>query len=65
VRHLRERGGEGVLINISSGAAWNAYSGWGAYCAGKAGVERLTEVVQIEEAERRKIRDPSHRPYRR
>jgi NAD(P)-dependent dehydrogenase (short-subunit alcohol dehydrogenase family) len=51
VRHLRERGGEGVLINISSGAAWNAYSGWGAYCAGKAGVERLTEVVQIEEAE--------------
>jgi NAD(P)-dependent dehydrogenase (short-subunit alcohol dehydrogenase family) len=50
VRHLRARGGEGVLINVSSGAAWMAYEGWGAYCAGKAGVERLTEVVAAEEA---------------
>lgn len=51
VRHLRrsqKRGG--VLINVSSGAAWSPYAGWGAYCAGKAGVERLTEVVAIEEA---------------
>ena len=51
MRHLRERGGEGVLINVSSGAAWNPYEGWGAYCAGKAGVERLTEVVAAEEAD--------------
>jgi len=51
VRHLRERGGEGVLVNISSGAAWSAYEGWAAYCAGKAGVERLTEVVALEERE--------------
>jgi NAD(P)-dependent dehydrogenase (short-subunit alcohol dehydrogenase family) len=51
VRHLRRQGREGVLINVSSGAAWNAYQGWGAYCAGKAGVERLTEVVALEEAE--------------
>ena len=51
VRHLRARGGEGVLINVSSGAAWSAYAGWGAYCAGKAAVERLTEVVALEEAE--------------
>ncbi|MGH0034998.1 MAG: SDR family oxidoreductase [Myxococcota bacterium] len=49
VRHLRSRGGEGVLINISSGAAWKAYRGWSAYCAGKAGVERLTECVAAEE----------------
>jgi NAD(P)-dependent dehydrogenase (short-subunit alcohol dehydrogenase family) len=51
VRHLRRVGKGGVLLNVSSGAAWNAYAGWGAYCAGKAGVERLTEVLAIEEAE--------------
>ena len=49
VRHLHRRGGEGVLINISSGAAWHGYAGWTAYCAGKAGVDRLTECVQLEE----------------
>ena len=51
VRHLRRMGKAGVLINVSSGAAWKPYAGWGAYCAGKAGVERLTEVLAIEEAE--------------
>jgi NAD(P)-dependent dehydrogenase (short-subunit alcohol dehydrogenase family) len=40
----------GILINVSSGASWNAYEGWGAYCAGKAGAERLSEVVAAEEA---------------
>ena len=50
VRHRRDNGGGGVLINISSGAAWSAYAGWAAYCAGKAGLERLTEVVALEEA---------------
>jgi benzil reductase ((S)-benzoin forming) len=52
VRHLRQRGGEGVLVNISSGAASHAYAGWAAYSASKAAVERLTEVVQLEEADR-------------
>jgi len=51
VRHRRAHGGGGVLINVSSGAAWKAYSGWGAYCAGKSGVERLTECLQVEEAD--------------
>ena len=50
VRHLRHRGGEGVLVNVSSGAADHAYAGWGAYCATKAAVDRLTEVIQLEEA---------------
>ncbi len=50
VRHRRSEGGGGVLINISSGAAWAAYAGWAAYCAGKAALERLTEVVAEEEA---------------
>jgi len=50
VRQLRRLGRGGVLVNLSSGAAWKPYAGWGAYCAGKAGVERLTEVVAAEEA---------------
>jgi NAD(P)-dependent dehydrogenase (short-subunit alcohol dehydrogenase family) len=51
VRHLRARGRGGVLLNVSSGAAQNAYAGWSAYCAAKAGMERMTECVQLEEAE--------------
>lgn len=47
--HLRRRGAPGVLINVSSGAAWHGYAGWSAYCAGKAGVDRLSECVQLEE----------------
>jgi NAD(P)-dependent dehydrogenase (short-subunit alcohol dehydrogenase family) len=49
VRHLRARGRSGVLLNVSSGAAQSAYAGWSAYCAAKAGVDRLTECVQLEE----------------
>lgn len=44
--------GGGVLINVSSGAAWRGYAGWGAYCASKAAVDRLTECLQLEEASR-------------
>ncbi len=51
VRHLRARGRGGVLLNLSSGAAQSAYAGWSAYCAAKAGVDRLTECVQLEEAD--------------
>jgi NAD(P)-dependent dehydrogenase (short-subunit alcohol dehydrogenase family) len=39
------RGGRGaVVINISSDAAVNAYSGWGAYGASKAALRQLTEI---------------------
>jgi NAD(P)-dependent dehydrogenase (short-subunit alcohol dehydrogenase family) len=41
----------GVLINISSGAARNAYAGWSAYCAGKAAVDRMSEAIALEEAD--------------
>jgi NAD(P)-dependent dehydrogenase (short-subunit alcohol dehydrogenase family) len=54
VRHVRARAArgdaaDGVLINISSGAAWKGYAGWSAYCAGKGGVDRLSESLQLEE----------------
>ncbi|MHC4837001.1 MAG: SDR family oxidoreductase, partial [Planctomycetota bacterium] len=50
-RHVRARPGDGVLVNISSGAAQRPYAGWGAYCASKAAVERLTECLALEEAD--------------
>jgi NAD(P)-dependent dehydrogenase (short-subunit alcohol dehydrogenase family) len=51
IRHVRSREGGGVLINVSSGAAWGGYAGWSAYCASKAGVALLTQCVALEEAE--------------
>ncbi len=51
IRHLRARDGEGVLLNISSGAARSAYAGWSAYCAGKAAVDRMSESIALEEAD--------------
>lgn len=52
LRHAVDPQGGGVLINVSSGAAWRGYAGWAAYCAGKAAVDRLTECLQLEEAGR-------------
>ena len=48
-RHVRYRPGTGVLVNISSGAATSPFVGWAAYCATKAAVEMVTEVVAREE----------------
>ncbi len=50
LRQVVGREGEGVLLNISSGAAWSGYAGWGAYCMGKAAMDRLTETLALEEA---------------
>ncbi len=51
IEHVRNRDGEGTLVNISSGAALKGYASWGAYCASKAAVDRLTECALLEEAE--------------
>lgn len=48
VAHRRPLG-SGCLVTISSGAARTGYAGWGAYCASKAGVDRLMECVALEE----------------
>lgn len=45
---LRNKAQDGVLVNISSGAATTAYEHWGPYCASKAAVEMLTEVTVLE-----------------
>jgi NAD(P)-dependent dehydrogenase (short-subunit alcohol dehydrogenase family) len=47
-RHVRQRGGGGVLVNISSGAARKPYMGWAAYCAAKAAVDLCSEVLALE-----------------
>ncbi|WP_018150556.1 SDR family NAD(P)-dependent oxidoreductase [Leeia oryzae] len=36
------------VLNISSGAAHSAYPGWGAYCAGKAGLDHFVRVAGVE-----------------
>ncbi len=48
-KHLRDSQREGVLINISSGAALKGYASWGAYCASKSAVDRLSECADLEE----------------
>jgi NAD(P)-dependent dehydrogenase (short-subunit alcohol dehydrogenase family) len=44
---LRRRG---VVLNISSDAAVEAYPGWGAYGASKAALDHLTRVLAAEQA---------------
>jgi 3-oxoacyl-[acyl-carrier protein] reductase len=47
IPHLRRRGG-GFIVNISSLAGTNAFAGAGAYCASKAGLNALSEVLMQE-----------------
>lgn len=37
------------IMHISSGAAHKIYSGWSAYCAGKAGLDHFTRIVHFEQ----------------
>jgi NAD(P)-dependent dehydrogenase (short-subunit alcohol dehydrogenase family) len=47
IPHLRRRGG-GYIINISSLAGSNPFVGGAAYCASKAGLNALSEVLMQE-----------------
>jgi len=38
----------GTIVNVSSDAAVNAYSGWGAYAASKAALDQLGRVLAVE-----------------
>ncbi|MEE2959990.1 MAG: SDR family NAD(P)-dependent oxidoreductase [Myxococcota bacterium] len=51
INHVRNQRHKGLLINISSGAAQKPYAHWGAYCATKAAMERLTTCIAEEELE--------------
>jgi benzil reductase ((S)-benzoin forming) len=39
------------IINISSGAATNPYSGWSVYCTSKAALDMVTRVIATEQNE--------------
>jgi 3-oxoacyl-[acyl-carrier protein] reductase len=43
-------GGGGTIVNVSSGAAHRPLEGWGAYCAGKAGLAMVTRSIALETA---------------
>lgn len=43
------RQSRGRIVNVSSGAAVGANSGWSAYCAAKAGLNHFTRVLAVEE----------------
>lgn len=47
---LMKSGAGGTIINIGSGAAYNALEGWSAYCTSKAGLLMLTKALHLEEA---------------
>ena len=47
IPHLRRRGG-GFIVNISSLAGKNAFTGGGAYCASKAALNIFSEVLMQE-----------------
>ncbi|WP_271405096.1 (S)-benzoin forming benzil reductase [Tenacibaculum soleae] len=39
------------IINISSGAAKNAYQGWTIYCTSKAAIDMMTKAIATEQTE--------------
>lgn len=43
-----KKAGSGVIVNLSTSAAVEAYEGWSAYCAAKAGLAMLTRCVAFE-----------------
>jgi 3-oxoacyl-[acyl-carrier protein] reductase len=45
--HFRSRG-QGVIVNMSTGAAFHALEGWSAYCCSKAGLLMLSRIVAAE-----------------
>ncbi len=47
--HLQAVGHRGALVNITSGLAQKGMAGLSAYSVAKAGVDRLTDVIAIEE----------------
>jgi len=44
---MKDRG-EGLILNISSDAATNAYPGWGGYGASKAALEHISRTLAVE-----------------
>lgn len=52
IEHTKDWKGCKRILNISSGAGRHGIYGWSAYCAAKAGLDRFTEAVGIEQKTR-------------
>jgi len=52
LRAARKTHAECHVIMISSGAAFNVYEGWSAYCAGKAAMDQWVRTAGAEQARR-------------
>jgi NAD(P)-dependent dehydrogenase (short-subunit alcohol dehydrogenase family) len=48
---LRDAGG--IVVNVSSDAAFEAYDGWGGYGSAKAALDQLSAVLAVEEPQLR------------
>lgn len=48
--HFRARG-DGVIVNMSTKAAFHALEGWSAYCSSKAGLAMLSHIIAAELAD--------------
>ncbi|WP_266204254.1 SDR family NAD(P)-dependent oxidoreductase [Pontibacter kalidii] len=48
----REQQAQKVVVNISSGAGKYPVDGWASYCASKAAIDMLSQVVQLEQDKR-------------
>lgn len=51
IAKLKEINAIKTIVNISSGAAENPYTGWSVYCASKAAVDMFTKTVALEQQE--------------
>ncbi len=49
VRETKNRRAVRMVVNISSGAARHAIDSWSGYCAGKAGIDMFSKVLQSEQ----------------
>lgn len=49
IAHFNELETQKTILNISSGAAVNAYYGWSVYCASKSALDMLTKVIAVEQ----------------
>jgi NAD(P)-dependent dehydrogenase (short-subunit alcohol dehydrogenase family) len=47
VRHMRAQK-SGIIVNVTSDAAVNAYPGWGGYGTSKAALEHLSRILAVE-----------------
>ena len=49
VRETRSLAAARRIVNVSSGSGRRAYSGWAAYCAGKAGLDHFSRTLALEQ----------------